>query len=74
MAIEKARHNDAYLELGDDERQKIEDSVRELQTVYYRDDYRLIREKIDVLNEVTHHLAENMMNTAVGSALRGTKI
>ena len=34
----------------------------------------LIREKIDVLNEVTHHLAENMMNTAVRSALKGTKV
>ena len=29
---------------------------------------------IDLLNDVTHKLAENMMNTAVGSALKGTKI
>ena len=35
---------------------------------------RRIREKIDLLNDVTHHLAENMMNTAVSSALKGTKI
>jgi molecular chaperone DnaK len=38
------------------------------------DDHLLIREKIDQLNDVTHHLAENMMNTAVRGALKGTKI
>ena len=32
------------------------------------------REKIDRLNDVTHTLAENMMNTAVSTALKGTKV
>jgi hypothetical protein len=43
-------------------------------SVYHGTDHHLIREKIDLLNDVTHHLAENMMNTAVSSALKGTKI
>ncbi len=46
----------------------------ELLTVYSQDDHLLIREKIDQLNASTHTLAENMMNTAVRGALKGTKI
>ena len=42
--------------------------------VYHRDDHLLIREKIDQLNQATMTLAENMMNTAVRGALKGTKI
>jgi hypothetical protein len=34
----------------------------------------LIAKKIEQLNEVTTKLAENMMNTAVRGALKGTKI
>ncbi len=74
LAIEKAKRNDAYRELDDNERRQIEDAVRGLQSVYHGEDHHLIREKIDALNDVTHHLAENMMNTAVSSALKGTKI
>jgi Fe-S protein assembly chaperone HscA len=74
MAIEKAKRNDAYSSLDGSERRAIEDAIRELQTVYHTDDHHAIREKIDVLNEVTHSLAENMMNSAVNSALQGTNI
>jgi molecular chaperone DnaK (HSP70) len=74
LAVGKARRNDAYLELADQERNRIEDAIRELQHVYHGADHHLIREKIDLLNVVTHHLAENMMNTAVSSALKGTRI
>jgi hypothetical protein len=42
--------------------------------VYHSDDHNLIRAQIDALNEATHQLAENMMNTAVRSALKGTKV
>ena len=56
------------------ERNRIEDAIHNLLRVYHGADHHLIREKIDLLNEVTHHLAENMMNTAVSSALKGTKI
>jgi Fe-S protein assembly chaperone HscA len=73
-AIDKAKRSDAWGELTDEERSRITDAIRQLQAVYHADDRHAIREKIEVLNEETHHLAENMMNTAVRSALKGTKI
>jgi molecular chaperone DnaK len=42
--------------------------------VYNSGDHLLIRAHIDKLNQVTMHLAETMMNTAVQTALKGTKI
>jgi len=74
LAIEKAKHNDAWLELTDAEREEISDAIRQLQTVYHGDDHHAIRDTIDILNDVTHKLAETMMNTAVSGALKGTKI
>jgi len=74
LAIGKARQNDAWRDLSDGEREQILDAIRQLQGVYHGDDHDAIRETIDRLNEVTHKLAENMMNTAVSSALKGTKV
>jgi Fe-S protein assembly chaperone HscA len=74
LAIDKAKRNDAWLELTDAERESIFDAIRQLQTVYHGDDHHAIREAMDVLNDVTHKLAENMMNTAVSGALKGTKV
>jgi len=74
LAIDEAKRNDAWLELTDDERESIFDAIRQLQTVYHGDDHHAIREAMDVLNDVTHKLAENMMNTAVSGALKGTKV
>jgi molecular chaperone DnaK len=73
-AVDKARQNDAYFELSEDERTAIERGVNELLVVYHGDDHLLIRSKIDQLNDATHTLAENMMNTAVRGALKGTSI
>jgi Fe-S protein assembly chaperone HscA len=73
-ATDKAKRNDAYLDLSDDERRKITAAINRLQLVYHSDDHNLIGAQIDALNEATHSLAENMMNTAVKSALKGTKI
>jgi Fe-S protein assembly chaperone HscA len=74
VAVDKARQNEAYFELGDDERNEITRALNELLVVYHADDHALIRAKIDQLNGVTMKLAENMMNTAVSGALKGTKI
>jgi Fe-S protein assembly chaperone HscA len=74
LAIDKAKRNDAWLELTDTERESIFDAIRQLQTVYHGDDHLAIRDAMDVLNDVTHKLAENMMNTAVSGALKGTKV
>jgi len=73
-AVEKARRNDAYFELTEQERAAIDQAVNELLVVYHSDDYLLIAQKIDALNQVTVKLAENMMNTAVRGALKGTKL
>jgi Fe-S protein assembly chaperone HscA len=73
-ATEKARQHDAFFELTEDERAAIEKALNELLVVYHADDHTLIRAKIDELNHATMKLAENMMNTAVRGALKGTKI
>jgi molecular chaperone DnaK (HSP70) len=73
-AVDKAKQNDAYLDLNDDERRDIGRALNELLVVYHGDDHLLIRAKIEQLNNVTTKLAENMINTAVSSALKGTKI
>jgi Fe-S protein assembly chaperone HscA len=74
LAIEKAKKNEAWNELSDAERDEINTAIQDLQSVYHGNDHDAIREKIDALNDKTHHLAENMMNTAVSSALKGTKV
>ncbi|MGI8991937.1 MAG: Fe-S protein assembly chaperone HscA [Bryobacteraceae bacterium] len=73
-ATEKAKQSDAYSDLDDAEREQIASSINQLLLAYHSDDYLLIREKIDALNDATMILAENLMNTAVKSALKGTKI
>jgi len=73
-ATEKARRNQAFSSLTGDERASIDRAVNELLVVYHGEDHLLIRAKIDQLNEATQSLAENMMNTAVRGALKGTKI
>ena len=73
-ATEKARANDAWFELTDEERKQVSDATNQLLLVYHSDDHYLIRQKIDELNHATMKLAETMMNTAVRSALKGTKI
>jgi Fe-S protein assembly chaperone HscA len=74
LALDKAKKNEAWNELTAAERDEINAALRDLQSVYHGNDHNAIREKIDALNDKTHKLAENMMNTAVSSALKGTKI
>jgi len=73
-AVDKAKQNDAYLDLTDLGRNDINRALNELLVVYHGDDHLLIRAKIDQLNNASMKLAENMINTAVSSALKGTKI
>jgi Fe-S protein assembly chaperone HscA len=73
-AVDKARQNDAYFALSEEEREAIQRATNELMVVYHSDDHLLIRSKIEQLNQVTMKLAETMMNTAVSNALKGTKI
>jgi len=73
-AVEKARRHDAYFDLSEEERAAIDKAVNELLLVYHSGNLDLIRAKIDQVNQVTLKLAENMMNTAVRGALKGSKI
>ncbi len=73
-ALDKARENPAWFELGAEERAAIDRACNELLVVYHSGDHLLIRAHIDKLNQATVHLAETMMNTAVATALKGTKI
>ena len=73
-ATDKARRNPAYDELEESERSWIDRAVNELLVVYHSDDHHLIHSKIEQVNEATRNLAENMMNTAVRGALKGTRI
>ena len=73
-ATEKAKQEDHFFELPEEERAAINRVYNELLVVYHSDDYLFIREKIEELNRVTMNLAEIRMNMAVRSALKGTKI
>ena len=73
-AIAKAQRNDAWDALSAEERNEIEAAKRALLTAYNLPDHHAISACIEELNRVTMNLAENMMNTAVRGALKGTKI
>ena len=73
-ATEKARTHVSYQQLEDGDRREIDQAVNELLTVYHADDHLLIKAHIEKLNRATLGLAESMMNTALKSALKGTRI
>ncbi|MBV9223075.1 MAG: Hsp70 family protein, partial [Acidobacteriaceae bacterium] len=73
-ATEKARKNPAWSSLNASEQNAIEIAIRDLQSVYHSGDHHTINDKIEALNRATQALAENMMNTAVRGALKGTKV
>jgi molecular chaperone DnaK len=73
-AVEKAKLCPAYLELTEEEKRQIEDALRQLQTVYHSDDHLSIRAQMESLDKATLGLAEKMMDQAVSTALKGTKI
>ncbi len=72
--MEKAKASDAWLELTNDEQSSVDLAINELQVVYHGDDHHLILAKMEALDNATRKLAENMMNTAVRAALKGTRI
>lgn len=74
LALDKARNNPAWDTLSEESLALIDRKHNELLVVYHAADHNLIRKKIDELNDATMPLAETMVNTAVGEALKGTKI
>ena len=74
VATAKALANSQAATLAAEERAKIETAVAAVQESTAGSDYKLMRKKIDELNEATQHLAEVMMNTAVNTVLQGKKL
>jgi molecular chaperone DnaK (HSP70) len=73
-AVDKAKNNDAWFDLSDEDRAAVQQAINELHLAYHGEDHRLIQAHMEKLDEATHKLAENMMNTAVSGALKGTKL
>jgi molecular chaperone DnaK len=73
-ATAKALSNPQSATLSTEERAKIDTAVAALRDSIAGSDYRLMRKKIDELNEATNHLAEVMMNSAVNTVLQGKKL
>jgi molecular chaperone DnaK len=73
-ALEKGRKNPAWERLSSQERSNIGKFETALRAVMKADDYQAIRTAIDALNQGTMHLAELMMESAVGTALKGQNI
>jgi molecular chaperone DnaK len=70
----KTLNNENAAQLPPAERQSIDDGVAKLQEAVRGDDYKLIRTRIDELNQATTHLAELVMNGAMHTALEGKRI
>jgi molecular chaperone DnaK len=73
-ATVKALSTEQAAALPAEERSKIASAVTALRESASGSDYRLIRKRIDELNEATNHLAEAMMNSAVNTVLQGKKL
>ncbi len=70
-ALEKGRKNPAWEQLSSQERSNVGKLETALRAVMQEEDYQAIRTAIDALNQGTMHLAELMMDSAVGAALKG---
>jgi molecular chaperone DnaK (HSP70) len=70
-ALEKGRDNPVWERLSSREQTNIDSLEVALRTVMKENDYRAIRTAIDALNQGTMRLAELMMDSAVGAALKG---
>jgi Fe-S protein assembly chaperone HscA len=73
-AVDKAKLSDSYAGLSEEEKRRIETARNRLLLAYHADDHLLIRAQIEALDRATMGLAEKMMDTAVSTALKGTKI
>jgi molecular chaperone DnaK len=73
-ALEKAKRSPAWGSLTSDEKKQVSKLEKALTEVSKEDDYAAIRKAIDALNQGTMRLAELMMDSAVGAALKGKKM
>jgi molecular chaperone DnaK (HSP70) len=73
-ATEKALGKEEAAELDPDERSRIEAAMAALRVAMAGTDYKLVRARVDELNQATHNLAERMMNRALATALEGKRL
>ncbi len=73
-ATQKALSSPQVTGLSEEERAAVEQSVSALKESVEGTDYKLIRKRIDELNQATARLAELVMNSAVSTVLEGRKL
>ena len=73
-ATQKALGTAQAADLPREEREAIDAAVAALKESVSGSDYKLMRKRIDELNNATMHLAELVMNSAVSTALQGRKL
>jgi molecular chaperone DnaK len=61
-------------ELSSDERRTITETETSLREAMRGTDYKLIRQRVDELNQATMHLAEILMNSTLQTALQGKRL
>jgi len=74
IATQKALNTPQAPSLPRAEREAIDATVAALKESVIGSDYKLMRKRIDELNQATTHLAELVMNSAVSTALQGRKL
>ena len=73
-ALDKGRRDAAWRELSERERKTITAAEAQLNAARTGDDHKKIRDAIEHLNKESMRLAELMMDSAVGAALRGKEM
>jgi molecular chaperone DnaK (HSP70) len=73
-ATKKALETDAAKNLTTSEREAVDKSILELETAIAGNSHKPIKASLKSFNEVTHHLAEILMNSAVELALKHKKV
>jgi molecular chaperone DnaK len=73
-ATEKAFRDPRSADIGVEERRAIDNSATALRAAMSGTDYKLLRQRIDDLNQATTNLAELLMNSALQTALEGKRL
>src|SRR5246127_1020770 len=73
-ATEKAFRDPRSAEISATERRSIDNSVAALRSAMAGTDYKLVRQRIDELNQATTNLAEILMNSVLQTALQGKRL
>ncbi|HVW11158.1 MAG TPA: Fe-S protein assembly chaperone HscA [Bryobacteraceae bacterium] len=73
-AVTKAQKSDAWGDLSNSERADITAAIGKVHSARKGADRRALQAAVEHLNEITRGLAEQMMNSAVNTALKGTKV